>query len=133
MAMSTTLRALVDEAQKQGTLRGLPDRHFIAGQWVASTSGARLASLDPGTGEAFTEFAAGGADDVDAAVRAARNALTGPWKRATPAQRGRVLMRCAELIREHAERLAVVETLDSGKRLSEALGDVNGAARAFEY
>ena len=51
-------------------------------------------------------------------------ALAGPWKRATPAQRGRVLMRCAELIREHAERLAVVETLDSGKRLSEALGDV---------
>ena len=133
MAMSATLRALVDEAQQHGTIGGLPDRHFMAGHWTASASGAHMPSLDPGTGEAFTEFAAGNADDVDAAVRAARNALTGPWKRATPAQRGRVLMRCAELIREHAERLAVVETLDSGKRISEALGDVNGAARAFEY
>ena len=131
--MSATLGALVDEAQKHGTLRGQPDRHFIGGRWVASTSGARLASLDPGTGEVFSEFAAGAADDVDVAVRAARSALTGAWKRATPAQRGRVLMRCAKLIREHAERLAVVETLDSGKRLSEALGDLNGAARAFEY
>jgi aldehyde dehydrogenase (NAD+) len=133
MAMSATLRALVDEAQQHGTISGLPDRHFLDGQWAASVSGARMASLDPGTAEAFTEFAAGNADDVDAAVRAARKALSGPWKRATPAQRGRVLMRCAELIRAHAERLAVVETLDSGKRLSEALGDVNGAARTFEY
>ena len=87
----------------------------------------------PGTGEAFTEFAAGDSEDVDRAVISARAAFAGPWRRATPAQRGRVLQRCAELIREHAERLAVVETLDSGKRLSEALGDVNGAARCFEY
>jgi acyl-CoA reductase-like NAD-dependent aldehyde dehydrogenase len=133
MAMSATLRALVDDAQKHGTLTGLPDRHFIDGRWMASATGARMPSLDPGTGEVFTEFAAGNGDDVDAAVRAARSALMGPWKHATPAQRGRVLQRCAELIREHAERLAVVETLDSGKRLSESLGDVNGAARAFEY
>jgi acyl-CoA reductase-like NAD-dependent aldehyde dehydrogenase len=131
--MSTTLKALVDEAQAHGTLTGLPSRHFIDGQWAVAASGARMPSLDPGTGEVFTEFAAGDADDVDRAVRSARAALTGPWRRATPAQRGRVLYRCAELIRTHAERLAVVETLDSGKRLSESLGDVNGAARTFEY
>ena len=131
--MSSTLEALVQQAQAHGTLSGLPEHHFIGGAWLPSVAGARMQSLDPGTGEAFTEFAAGDAEDVDRAVASARAALAGPWRRATPAQRGRVLHRCAELIREHAERLAVVETLDSGKRLSEALGDVNGAARCFEY
>ena len=133
MTPSSTLQALVQQAQKTGTLPGLPEQHFIDGRWAPSIAGARMASLDPGTGAAFTEFAAGDAEDVELALRSARAAFTGPWRRSTPAQRGRVLQRCAELIRENAERLAVVETLDSGKRLSEALGDVNGAARCFEY
>jgi len=131
--MSATLQALVQQAQASGTLPGLPEHHFIDGRWQPPASGRRMQSLDPGTGEAFAEFAAGDAKDVDVAVKSARAALAGPWRRATPAQRGRVLQRCAELIREHAEQLAVVETLDSGKRLSEALGDVSGAARCFEY
>ena len=131
--MSSTLQALVQQAQAHGTLSGLPELHFIGGAWLPSVAGARMQSLDPGTGEAFTEFAAGNAEDVDRAVASARAALAGPWRRATPAQRGRVLQHCAELIRKNAERLAVVETLDSGKRLSESLADVNGAARCFEY
>jgi aldehyde dehydrogenase (NAD+) len=132
-AADAALARLVDEALTTGRIAGLPDRHFIDGRWAAAASGARMASVDPGTGAAFTEFAAGDAQDVDAAVAAARAALRGPWKRTTPAERGRVLQRCAELVRTHAARLAVAETLDSGKRLSEALGDVNGAARCFEY
>ena len=130
---SAALNTLIEQALAHGTLPGLPDRHFIGGRWIAAASGARMPSLDPGTGQVFAEFAAGGAADVDAAVRAARAALAGPWRRATPAERGRVLYRCAALIREHAERLAVAETLDAGKRISESLGDVAGAARAFEY
>ena len=132
-AMSATLRALVEQARRTGTLAGLPSQHFIAGDWAAPANGGRLASEDPGTGRPFTEFAAGDAEDVDRAVRAARAALAGPWRRMLPAERGRVLQRTAELIRANAERLTVVETLDSGKRLSEARGDVNGAARCFEY
>ena len=131
--MTPSLAALVAQAIQHGTLPGLPDQHFIEGRWQPAASGARMASLDPGKGTAFTEFAAGDHADVDAAVRSSRAALRGPWHDATPAGRGRVLQRCAELIRQHSERLAVVETLDSGKRLSEALGDVAGAARCFEY
>ncbi|MDH5540979.1 MAG: aldehyde dehydrogenase family protein, partial [Rhizobacter sp.] len=131
--MSTSLRELVEEALATGTLANLPQQHFIDGQWTAPANGGRMRSVDPGTGRAFTEFAAGDAEDVDRAVHAARGALRGPWGRLPPAQRGRVLLRSAELIRAQAERLAVIETLDSGKRISEALGDVSGAARCFEY
>ena len=131
--MTPTLRALVCEAQTTGTLGGLPHRHFIDGTHRPSLGGAMMETLDPGTGRAFASFAAGNADDVDAAVASAAKALKGPWRDTPPAQRGRILHRAAELIRANAERLAVVETLDSGKRLVEALGDVAGAAGCFEY
>jgi len=130
---NATIDDWVREAQATGTLAGLPHRHYIDGRWIASASGAQMESFDPGTGRAFARFAAGDADDVDTAVRAARAALSGPWATITPAERGRVLQRVAELIRANAGRLAVVEALDAGKRLSEAQGDVAGAARAFEY
>ncbi len=131
--MSPTLRMLADRALADGKLDELPQQHFIDGCWTPAIHGGVMASEDPGSGRPFTEFAAGDADDVDCAVRAARAALTGPWRDMLPAQRGRVLQRTAELIRAESERLAVVECLDSGKRLREALGDVLGAARCFEY
>ena len=131
--MSATLQQLVAEALATGTIQGLPDRHAIDGRTVPSASGARMETLDPGTGEVIAVVAAGGAADIDAAVAAARTALAGDWRRTTPAQRGRILQRAAELIRTDADRLAVVEALDSGKRLTEARGDIAGAARAFEY
>jgi len=127
------LAALVREAQATGRIAGLPEQHFIDGRFTAAVNGARMETLDPGTGEAFASFAAGDAEDVDAAVRSAKAALRGPWRAMTPSQRGRLLSRIAEQIRANAHRLAVVETLDSGKRLSEAQGDVAGAANTFEY
>jgi acyl-CoA reductase-like NAD-dependent aldehyde dehydrogenase len=130
---SEALLALVHQAQATGTLVGLPDKHLIAGVAQASASGARMETFDPGTGRAFASFAAGGAADVDLAVSVAQAALRGPWRDTTPAQRGRILHRVAQLIRANADRLAVVECLDSGKRLVEAQGDVAGAASCFEY
>ncbi len=127
------LSALVHEAQRTGTLEGLPDKHFVNGAWVPSQSGDTMDTLDPGTGKAFASFSAGDAADIDAAVSAAQAALHGPWHSMAPAQRGRILHRVAELIRLNADRLAVVETLDSGKRLAESQGDVAGAANTFEY
>jgi aldehyde dehydrogenase (NAD+) len=129
----TALQALVREVQATGTLTGLPDKHLIAGQWRASVGGATMQTFDPGTGQAFAEFAAGGAQDVELAVAAARDAMKGPWRNMTPAQRGQMLGRVAQLIRANADRLAVVECLDSGKRLVEAQGDVAGAAACFAY
>lgn len=131
--MNAGLQALVREAQANGRIADLPGEHFIDGRFVPAARGGRMETFDPGTGEAFASFAAGDADDVDAAVRAAQAALRGPWRSMTPAERGRLLWRIAGRIRASANRLAVAETLDSGKRLSEALGDVAGAAATFEY
>lgn len=127
------LQTLVHEAQVSGTLAGLPNKHLIGGVARASVNGAQMETLDPGTGRAFATFAAGDGEDVDLAVTAAQAALRGPWRGTTPAQRGRILHRVAQLIRANADRLAVVECLDSGKRLVEAQGDVAGAAGCFEY
>ncbi len=127
------LQALVQEAQTTGTLAGLPDKHLIGGEAHASMRGERMDTFDPGTGRAFATFAAGDADDVDRAVGNTRAAMRGAWRATTPAQRGRILHKVAQLIRANAHRLAVVECLDSGKRLLEAQGDVAGAAACFEY
>ncbi|GLS18296.1 aldehyde dehydrogenase [Labrys miyagiensis] len=131
--MSASLDALVQEALTTGRIAGLPGGHFVDGRFQPSHSGARMDSFDPGRGTAFASFAAGDTADVDAAVEAGRRALKGRWRDLKPAERGRILQRAAALIGENAERLAVVESLDSGKKLVEALGDVRGAARTFEY
>lgn len=125
--------ALVAEVRATATLSGLPSGHFIGGQFVAPASGRTMESDDPGRGRPFARFPAGDSEDVARAVTAARLAMRGPWRTAKPAERGRVLQKAAELLRVRADRFAVVEALDAGKKLSEALGDVAGVARAFEY
>jgi aldehyde dehydrogenase (NAD+)/betaine-aldehyde dehydrogenase len=92
-----------------------------------------METFDPGCAEPYAWFAAGTAEDVAEAVAAAKRAERGEWRKATPVERGRVLMRTAELIRQNVERLAMAEVLDSGKTLGEARGDVGGSARTFEY
>jgi acyl-CoA reductase-like NAD-dependent aldehyde dehydrogenase len=131
--MNADLKLLVGEARSTGTISGLPDQHWINGCHSPSASGRRMEIADPGTGKAFASVAQGNAADADCAIHAARAALAGPWRSMVPAERGRLLARTSALIRANADRLAVAETLSSGKRLVEAQGDVGGAARAFEY
>jgi aldehyde dehydrogenase (NAD+) len=131
--MNGPVDALVAEALSTGTLKGLPQGHFIGGRFVPALSGNTMESFDPGRGQPFARFAAGDAADVDVAVAAAREALTCSWRQMGPAERGRILGKAAALLRERAARFAVVESLDSGKRLVEAEGDLRGVARAFEY
>lgn len=131
--MTLDRAGLVEEARRSGTLAGLPSGHFIDGRFVASVSGAQMESFDPGRGVAFARVAAGGNEDVGLAVAAARRALSGPWARLTPAARGEILMRASQLLRERAARFAVAETLDSGKLLAEAEGDVGGVVRCLAY
>jgi aldehyde dehydrogenase (NAD+) len=131
--VNADLQRLAAEALAKGGLDGLPGGHFINGAFVKARSGRSFESLDPGTGKAFARFAAGDADDVADAAGAAERALAGPWGRMKPAERGRILTATAALIRANANRMAVAESLDVGKPVGEALGDVMGAARAFEY
>jgi len=119
-------------ARNSGHLDGLPDKHFIGGEWVASAAGGTMDTFDPGKASPHASFAAGDAEDVARAVDSSAKGFAA-WSKALPRERQRVLSGAAELIRQNAERLAIAEVLDSGKTLAEAQGDVRGAARTFDY
>ncbi|HTW38175.1 MAG TPA: aldehyde dehydrogenase family protein [Steroidobacteraceae bacterium] len=92
-----------------------PHRLLIDGQWVPALSGETLTVLDPATGRALAEVAAGGAADIDLAVKAARKAFRGgPWSSMSHSERGRLLYKLADLIEREAEELALLESLDGG-------------------
>ncbi|QKC85205.1 aldehyde dehydrogenase family protein [Mesorhizobium sp. NZP2077] len=123
---------MLGATRSSGRLAGLPDSHFIDGGWAAAAAGAMMETCDPGSASPHARFAAGDAEDVARAVDSAARAFP-VWSRALPRERGKVLSRAAELVRQDAERLAIAEVLDSGKTLAEARGDVAGAARTFDY
>lgn len=109
------------------------DQVFIAGQWRAPASGGVLPVENPSTGESMAALAAGGAEDIDAAVQAARTALDGPWSRMTAAERGRVLARMGREVEARIDMLAQLEALDVGKPLKQARADVVALARYLEF
>ncbi|KDO54182.1 hypothetical protein CISIN_1g0107352mg, partial [Citrus sinensis] len=92
-------------------------------------------TIDPRTGEAIARIAEGDKEDVDLAVKAARQAFDhGPWPRFSGAERRGIMLKFADLIEEHAEVLAVLEALDAGKLHSWAkMGDIPGAANTLRY
>ncbi|MBU3738950.1 MAG: aldehyde dehydrogenase family protein [Rhodoferax sp.] len=115
-----------------GSLPPLPQGHWIDGAECPAASGATLESLDPGLARPLAEFAAGDAEDVDRACQAAARGLA-VWRRSAPGARAQVLRAMATLLRQRVGWLAVVDSLDSGKTLAEAQGDVISSARLFEY
>lgn len=124
---------LIEEYEETGTLKALPSGHFIDGGYSQPAHNRTMESFDPGRGEAFARFTAGTPEDVDLAVQSSRRAFETVWRDTAPVERARILQKASQLILENLDLLAVVETLDSGKPLHEAEGDVRGAARAFEY
>lgn len=123
----------VQEALRSGTLPNLPGQVYIDGQWRDSDSGDTMETFDPGTGQAFAQVAAGNAADVDAAVESSERAYKGAWRHVEPGQRADLLRKAATLVRQHEARLAVAETLDSGKPLEESRTDVSTIARFLDY
>lgn len=106
---------------------------FIGGEWTTSAGGTAPA-IDPSTGRELASIAQATVSDVAAGVAAAREAFeSGPWATQPPVERGRVLLRIANLIRQRAESLARLESLDTGKPLRQARADVQVAARYFEF
>jgi len=122
-------------AQRPRFFDGAPRRLLIGGQWTEAAGGETFETVDPATGEVLATVAKGGAEDVDRAVAAARRALEeGPWSRMTPSERGRIIHRIGDLIAEHGEELAELESLDNGKPKAVALAaDVQLAADLFWY
>jgi acyl-CoA reductase-like NAD-dependent aldehyde dehydrogenase len=106
---------------------------FINNEWVNPDSGSWFDSLDPFSGEPWAEIPRGNATDVDRAVTAAANAFEGPWSAMSASDRGMLLHKLGELIERDAHRLAVAESRDNGKLLSEVLGQVKYMAKYFYY
>ncbi len=113
----------------------LRSRMFIGGDWRDAADGRKFAVYNPATGEEIAQVPQATAEDVDAAVAAARAALVAPaWAGLTPYARERIMSRLADLIEAHADELAHLETLNQGKLLpwSHAI-EVGGSAQWLRY
>jgi phenylacetaldehyde dehydrogenase len=121
--------------QSVETFIAAPRQLFINGEWTDAASGKTFETPNPATGETLARVAEGDAEDINRAVRAARAAFEdSAWSRMTPSDRGRIIWRIGDLILEHAEELAQLESLDNGKPYAVALGaDVPLAADLFHY
>jgi acyl-CoA reductase-like NAD-dependent aldehyde dehydrogenase len=108
---------------------------FIDGAYVDAVSGETFDCISPGSGRVIASVAACDSEDVDRAVRGARKAFeSGVWSRLAPKQRKRVLVRFAELVREHRDELALLETLDMGKPIRDSRSvDVPLVAECIAY
>ena len=107
---------------------------LINNRWVPSESGKTFATINPSTGEEICQVAEADAADVDKAVKAARAAFEGPWRKMRASERGRLLYRLADLIEANADELARLETLDNGKPLSIAKAvDVAKTVACYRY
>ncbi len=110
-----------------------PGRLFIGGEWQDAESGQTFEVIDPARAEVVTEVAEADAADMDRAVRAAREAFEGDWRKTTPRQRGRLMWKLAERLEERKDEIALVETLNNGKPLFESGIDVAMTIQTFEY
>jgi aldehyde dehydrogenase (NAD+) len=106
---------------------------LIDGKWVQPAKGGSIPMIDPCNGEPFAHIAAGEAEDIDRAVRAAQAALDGAWGKMAPAERGRILQRWARLIEDQVDELALIEAKDTGKPIGAARTDIQVTARYFEF
>jgi betaine-aldehyde dehydrogenase len=107
---------------------------YINGEFVAPGTSATIDVIDPATTEVIAKAPDASAADVDRAVAAARAAFdTGPWKNTTAQDRGRVLFKLAQIVRDRADELAALETRNSGKPIVESEFDIADVATCFEY
>jgi hypothetical protein len=128
------MSAAIDWRAEAGRL-SFRDKAFIGGQFVPSAAGRTFDNISPIDGRVLAKIAAGDAEDIDRAVKAARAAFeAGLWADQAPKARKRILVRLAELIQKHANELALLETLDMGKPILNARnGDVRAVAECVRW
>ena len=108
---------------------------LIGGQWRSSVSGKTFETINPATGEVICTVAEGDKDDIDLAVKAARQAFDhGPWGRMNPSERGRLIGKLADAIEANIHELAALESLDNGKPIADSLNaDLPLTISCFRY
>ena len=109
------------------------DQLFIANEWTPARNGQTFEAINPSTEEILTQVARGGPEEIDDAVAAAREAFEGPWRRVKPEERGRLLYRVARELEARINEFAELETLDTGKPLAHAHGEISGCVRYLDY
>ncbi len=124
-----------EEWQRQADALVVNGQAFIDGRYVDAADGARFACISPIDGRALGQVADCGSADVERAVAAARRAFdAGDWSRTAPVHRKKVLLRLADLVEQHADELALLESLDMGKPVRDARqGDLPGAVRCLRW
>ncbi|MBA68576.1 MAG: sorbosone dehydrogenase [Rhizobiales bacterium] len=109
-------------------------RHMIGGEWRDSADGATFERISPAHGVLVSRSAKGGEAEANAAIAAARSAFdSGVWSRISGKARATIMLRVADLIERDVERMAILETLESGKPISQSRGEVGGAADLWRY
>ena len=118
--------------RERSVVEAAPKGLFIAGEWRDGQTGATIPIEDPSTGETLCEVADGTADDAVAALEAAVAAQQS-WAETAPRERGEILRRVFELMNQRSDDLALLMTLEMGKPLAEAKGEVSYAAEFFRW
>lgn len=134
--MSTiTLDASARMSETVGRFLSQPKQLLINGQWVPAANGKTFDVINPATGGVIAQVAEGGQEDINRAVQAARQAFENPaWRKMTPSERGRLIWKLADLLEQHLDEFAELETLDNGKPNSVArVADVPLAVDLFRY
>lgn len=129
-----TLLTIVPAAGVALPVEPFVGRHLIAGAWRDSASGETYERTSPAHGALVSRSALGAEADAEAAILAARAAFaSGVWSRALGKDRAAVLLKVADLIEANVERMALIETLESGKPITQSRGEVSGAADLWRY
>lgn len=135
--MSTQLQAAAEIGLSSQVSKFLsqPLKLLIGGKWIEPASGQTFPVFNPATNQIITNAAAGESEDINQAVKAARQAFeNGPWSKLTVSERGRLIWKLADLLEQHLEEFAELESLDNGKPISVArVGDVPLAVDMFRY
>lgn len=107
---------------------------LIDGQWTAGAKGRTIERMSPAHGVVVSRYQSATAADAERAIAAARRAFdNGPWPRMTGAERSRILLKAADLIEARKDELALLDTLESGKPISQAKGEMDGAVDIWRY
>jgi aldehyde dehydrogenase (NAD+) len=130
--MATATAEALSPAARDFVDRG-PQRLLIGGERPEAADGRTFETVDPATGEAICEVAFAGPDDADRAAKAAREALQGPLRKVNPAKRASLMYGLAELIKANGDQLAELESLDNGKPVASARGDIAASVSHLRY
>ena len=127
--------ATIQVDEKVSRFVATPRKMLINGAWRESVSGKTFQTFNPATGDVLAEVAEGDRADINQAVKAARTAFdAGPWRKMTTSERGRLIWKLADLLEEHLQEFAELESLDNGKPVTIArVADVPLAVDLFRY